>query len=85
MVNEYERKLANKRAKSDIKKALKEWHNTCLGIDTILIRMGYIKNPYSMYEYSKRVYTGMEIFTVYLNTYKLIICNEENIEYEIKQ
>lgn len=82
MTNDYEKKLAIKRAKADIRKALNDWHKFgTVSIDDILSRMGYSRNSY---KFTKNLWTGMKSFTICLDTYGLIIKNSNNIDFEIK-
>lgn len=85
MANEYEKKLAIKRAKADVKKAINDWHKyETIGIDSILKTLGYINNPYKMYQYSKKIWTGMESFTIHLDTFELLVGGANTIKYEVE-
>ena len=82
MTNDYEKRLAIKRAKADSRKALNNWHKfRTVGIGDILLKMGYSRNSY---KYTKKIWTGTQSFTICLDTYGLIIKNSDNIDFEIK-
>ena len=86
MANDYEKKLAIKRAKADVRKAINDWHKySTIGIDQILKALGYTNNPYKMYQYSKKTRTGMESFTIHLDTSELLVGGANTIKYEIEE
>lgn len=81
-MSEYEKKLAVKRANADAKKAVRDWHKLqTVGIDDILKRMGY-SSVDGIYKFKRRCRTGMEAFTICLDTYGLIYtdCDKINVE-----
>lgn len=83
-MNEYEYKLAAKRAKADAVKAVSKWHKLgTVGIDDILFSMGYTGSKCG-YKFTKRYWAGMEAFTLCLDTYGLIIGRSGKIEVEVQ-
>lgn len=82
--NEYESKLAAKRAKADAKKAVNTWHQLgTVDIYDVLSRMGYSGSRCG-YRFTKRYWPGMQAFTLCLDTYGLIIGNTGKIDVEVR-
>lgn len=73
---DFEKKLAVKRAKADIRKAEKKWYNTGASIDDVLHMLGYNKPGFgSGYKFNTMLYTGIHKFMITIDTYDLIIGN----------
>lgn len=84
-MNEYEMKLATKQVKADAKKAINTWHKLgTIDIYDVLNRMGYSGSRCG-YNFTKRYWVGMKVFTLCLNTYGLVIGRSGKIEVEVKE
>ena len=72
MAKTYEQKLAEKRVKADAKKAEKMWNELNIGIDRIIIDMGYERTN-SLYTFKKVFYGGMQVFELTLDVFDLLV------------
>lgn len=86
-MNDYERKIAEKTAKADVRKAVRKWYalgNVSIG--EVVKSLGYSQDSrMSMYEYKKTCWTGMESYSITLDTFNLVHGKSEKIDFEVKK